>query len=210
MPGYVWHITHRCHNRDFLLKFERDRVRWRYWLFEARRRYRLSVLNYIATSNHVHLLVRGTTAKAIARSLQLIAGRVAQEYNLRKFRNGAFWEDRYFATAVESDRHLFRCLIYIDLNMVRAGVVSDPAQWNVSGYHEIQQPPQRYRIVDHAALLELGGFVDLGELRKRHRTWIEEELNAGPRSREPEWSESVAVGSQEFVASIEKHKLRFR
>ena len=22
LPGYVWHITHRCHRKDFLLKFE--------------------------------------------------------------------------------------------------------------------------------------------------------------------------------------------
>ena len=31
----------------------------------------------------------------------------------------AFWEDRYHATAIESDDHLHRCLVYIDLNMVR-------------------------------------------------------------------------------------------
>ncbi len=130
-PGYVWHLTHRCHNREFLLRFARDRARWRHWLFEARKRYSLSVLDYIVTSNHVHLLVRDTKAPSIARSMQLIAGRVAQEYNNRKRRRGAFWEDRYFATAIATDRHLVRCLTYIDLNMVRAGVVDHPSQWKV-------------------------------------------------------------------------------
>ena len=24
----AWHITHRCHKREFLLKFARDRQRW--------------------------------------------------------------------------------------------------------------------------------------------------------------------------------------
>ena len=52
--------------------------------------------------------------------MQLIAGRTAQEYNQRKDRQGAFWEDRYHATAIEADGHLHRCLIYIDLNMIRA------------------------------------------------------------------------------------------
>jgi hypothetical protein len=33
--------------------------------------------------------------------MQLIAGRTAQEYNQRKARGGAFWEDRYHATAIE-------------------------------------------------------------------------------------------------------------
>ena len=109
-PGYVWHLTHRCHNREFLLRFERDRTRWRHWLFETRKRYGLCVLDYIVTSNHVHLLVRDTKAPCVARSMQLIAGRVAQEYNNRKDRRGAFWEDRYFATAIATDQHLVRCL----------------------------------------------------------------------------------------------------
>ena len=52
--------------------------------------------------------------------MQLIAGRTAQEYNQRKGKQGAFWEDRYHATATETDEHLHRCLIYVDLNMVRA------------------------------------------------------------------------------------------
>ena len=52
--------------------------------------------------------------------MQLIAGRTAQEYNQRKGKPGAFWEDRYHATAIETDEHLHRCMVYIDLNMVRA------------------------------------------------------------------------------------------
>src|SRR5690606_12157481 len=57
LKGHVWHITHRCHRREFLLKFAKDRQRWLYWLFEARKRFGLCVLNYMVTSNHIHLLV---------------------------------------------------------------------------------------------------------------------------------------------------------
>ena len=65
-------------------------------------------------------MVKDTGANVIAESMQLIAGRTAQEYNERKGRHGAFWEDRYYATAIEADVHLNRCLAYIDLDMVRA------------------------------------------------------------------------------------------
>jgi putative transposase len=98
----------------------RDRRRYLRWVFEAKKRVGLSVLNYMVTSNHIHLLVKDTGPNVIAQSMQLIAGRTAQEYNERKGRQGAFWEDRYHATAIEADEHLHRCLIYIDLNMVRA------------------------------------------------------------------------------------------
>ncbi len=53
LRGHVWHVTHRCHKRGFLLKFGKDRRRWRHWLFEARKRHGLCVLNYTVTSNHV-------------------------------------------------------------------------------------------------------------------------------------------------------------
>lgn len=196
-PGGVWHLTHRCHDRKFLLKFERDRKRWRHWLFKARKKYNLSVLNYIVTSNHIHLLVRDN-GNNIPKSMQLIAGRTAQEYNRRKCRRGAFWEDRYFATAIATDHHFIRCLVYIDLNMVRAGVVQHPDQWSVSGYHDIQQPRKRYRIIDLNALCELTGSLGLDTLRQNHRAWISHEIRQGAWARQPEWTESVAVGPESF------------
>ena len=70
----------------------------------------LSVLNYMVTSNHIHLLVRDIGERdVIPNSIQLIAGRTGQEYNQRKNRKGAYWEDRYHATAVETDSHLIPC-----------------------------------------------------------------------------------------------------
>ena len=50
LPGYVWHVTERCHRRQVLLKFARDRRAWVAWLYEARKRFGLCVLNYQAES----------------------------------------------------------------------------------------------------------------------------------------------------------------
>ena len=57
IPGQVWCLTHRCHKREFLFKLVMDRRRWVQWLFEARKRYGLVILNYTVTANHIHLLV---------------------------------------------------------------------------------------------------------------------------------------------------------
>ncbi len=51
LPGMIWHLTHRCQERQFLLKFACDRQAWIGWLFEARQRFGLSVLDYMVTSN---------------------------------------------------------------------------------------------------------------------------------------------------------------
>jgi len=44
------------------------------------------------------------------------------------------WEDCSHATAIATDEHLHRGLVYIDLNMVRDAVVSYPGQCEESGF----------------------------------------------------------------------------
>ncbi len=123
--------------REFLLKSIKDRKRGIHRLFEAKRRYGLTILNYVVTSNHIHLLKADDKDRAtIPKSIQLTAGRLAQEYNQGKNRKGAYWEDRYHATAIGTGSHLLRCLVYIDLNMVRAGAVFHSAKWIFGGYNE--------------------------------------------------------------------------
>jgi putative transposase len=75
LGNHIWHITHRCHKREFLLKFARDRRTWLRWLFEAKKRYGLCVLNCMVTSNHIRLLAEDKGEGIIPRSIQLIAGR---------------------------------------------------------------------------------------------------------------------------------------
>jgi putative transposase len=156
----------------------------------------------MVTSNHIHLLVQDTGNQAIPRSMQLIAGRVGQAYNQRKVRKGAFWEDRYHATAVDTDEHLARCLTYIDMNMVRAGVVKHPRDWLAGGYHEIQTPSQRYGIVDLQALLYLLEISSLSELQQRHLSWIDEAIQHDKAQYNAMWSNCIAVGNEAFVEEV--------
>lgn len=202
LPGHIWHITHRCHKKEFLLKFSKDRHRWLQWLYQARKRYGLTILNYMVTSNHIHLLVADDgDREVIPKSMQLIAGRTGQEFNQRKNRNGAFWEDRYHATAVEDGDHFFRCCAYIDLNMVRAGVVGHPSEWPCSGYNEIQKPRKKNILIDYKKFMELLGTDNYDQARQDHRGWTAELLGNGP-GRDDKWTRSIAIGSKEFVEEV--------
>ena len=167
------------------MKFARDRLRWVEWLFEAKKRYGLCILNYMVTSNHIHLLVADEGERdTIPRSIQLIAGRTGQEYNQRKNRKGAFWEDRYHATAVSVDEHLFQCMVYIDMNMVRTGVVNHPEEWPFCGYTEIQNPRQRYSLIDYRRLAALLQMKDISELQEFCRKSVEQNLAARNQTRD--------------------------
>ncbi len=115
----------------------------------------------------------------IADSLQLIARRTAQAFNARKHHKGAFWEDRYHATAVDRGQYLARCLVCIDLNMVRAGVV---------------RRPRRARRCPAARVAQLAPL---------HREWIDVALHSRATERAAYWSENLTVGRRSFVARVQ-------
>jgi hypothetical protein len=159
---------------------------------------------YVVTSNHIHLLAYASGGReTIPRSMQLLAGRTAQEFNLRKGRKGAFWEDRYHATAVECGEHLRSCMTYIDMNMVRAGAVAHPGGWDSCGYNEVQTPPRRYHRIDRgllARLLELPNEQAAAEWQEKAVAAKLAEHSMSKRC--PEWTESVAVGGKRFLDKI--------
>jgi putative transposase len=47
-----YHVTHRCHKREFLFKFARDREVYVELLRETVKRFKIDILNYVVTSNH--------------------------------------------------------------------------------------------------------------------------------------------------------------
>ena len=159
----------------------------------------------MVTSNHIHLLAFDSGGRhVLPDSIKLVAGRTGQEYNVRKKRKGAFWEDRYHATAVERNRYLRQCITYIDMNMVRAGAVEHPKQWEFCGYNEIQNPRKRKGIIDFDRLMGLLGFENYGDLKDAHSRWVDSEMQTDTRDKENKWTQSIAVGSKTFIEKMKK------
>ena len=70
VPGRTYHVTHRCHNRDFLLKFSKDK--YQSMMRERLNAFGISLLTYGITSNHVHRLLTalGSEEDGISRFMQ--------------------------------------------------------------------------------------------------------------------------------------------
>lgn len=209
LPGYILLVTHRCHKMEFLMKYPEEKLCWIKWLNESKRRFGLEVYNYMVSSNHIHLLAFDNNEGSVSRSMHLIAGCTAQGYNSCKNRVGAFWSDRYHATIIEKGIPLLDCLVYIDLNMVRAGAVIHPSQWNYGGYHEIFAETQQLNIINIERLSYHCGFSDVEEFKKEYQKRIGAKLSENKFEREPVWTENVAVGSQNFVSEV-KERLGIR
>ena len=102
VPGKLYRLTHRCHNRQFLFKFARDRDQDRQWLWSSVREFQVTVFAYCVSSNHTHVLASSDSLEAISQWMQQVEGEFVQSDNRRKGRSGAFWTDRYHCTMIEA------------------------------------------------------------------------------------------------------------
>ncbi len=209
MPGYTYHFTHRCVDKEYLLRFAKDRDNYLRWLRTGVHRYGITLYGYCITSNHVHFIGYVDRPKAMARMVQLAASQTALIYNRRKDRTGAFWTGQYHCTIIENGEHLWRCLWYVDLNMVRAGVVEHPREWKWCGYHELVGLRQRYRLLSVERLLEALGGLSREKFIELYTKGLNRALTGsmpGPSlcTYCPEFSQALAVGSRSFVEEVKE------
>jgi putative transposase len=90
----------------------------------------------------------------------------------------------------------------MDLNMGQGRMVKHPSEWPHCGYGAIQKAPDRYRLIERKALMELLGMSESDELSLLHRSWVEEALRIKEKGREGRWSERIAVGSLSYVEQV--------
>jgi putative transposase len=132
----VHHVTLRCNNREFLFSdpaFEAfvDLLR------QARGRFPLSLYSYCLMTNHVHLLFRVGADDTLSKVMHWLSTSFTRWFNKLAGRNGHVWEGRFRSTLIEAESYLFRCMAYVALNPVRAGMVADPLAYPWSGHPAI-------------------------------------------------------------------------
>ena len=71
--------------------------------------------------------------------MQRLGARYVRYVNTVYARTGTLWEGRYRSSLVDSDRYVLTCMRYIELNPVRAGLVSEPelVRWSSYRYHAL-------------------------------------------------------------------------
>jgi putative transposase len=156
VPGYPHHIIQRGNNRQAIFGGKADYELLLDLLDENARKQQVALHGYVLMSNHFHLLATPETADGIPQMMQAVGRRYVRNYNLRHARSGTLWEGRYRSTLIQAERHLLACMVYMDLNPVRAGLLADPADYGWSSHrHYIGRQADRL-ITPHPLYWELG------------------------------------------------------
>jgi putative transposase len=89
--------------------------------------------------------------------MQSLGRRYVQYINRFYRRTGSLWEGRYKSSLVQLETYLLACYRYIELNPVRAGMVTDPGQYRWSSYRANGLGQADAWLAPHPLYLALGG-----------------------------------------------------
>lgn len=178
------HITQRGNNRLRCFFEEDDFLVYLTYLRSASIQAECRVHAYVLMSNHIHLLVSPTDERGPAVLMKSLGERYVQYVNRRYSRTGTLWEGRYHSCLVQCERYLMVCQRYIELNPIRASLVTEPACYPWSSYHhnalgqksKLVKPHELYSRLGHdpasrqgayrALFAEVLGSDDLDQVRK--------------------------------------------
>jgi putative transposase len=93
------------------------------------------IYGFVIMPDHFHCLIQPASGGSISKIMNHIKGNFSRKYNLMVKREGALWQRRFYDTAIRGEMQLINELVYMHWNPVRAGLVTQPADYEFSSYH---------------------------------------------------------------------------
>ena len=196
VEGGLYHVITRGNNRRRIFNSPSDYEKFLSLLAREKSRSPFFLYAYCLMSNHVHLLVERQAAKVGQIMHRLLTG-YSQYYNRRYRRVGHLLQGRHKAMLCQSDRYLAELVRYIHLNPVRAGVVSDPADYQYSGHHA-------YLGLDKTSLVDVDPVLrhfgaNKREARERYAQFVRAGIKLGHQPELYAGDEGRILGDEEFI-----------
>ena len=131
VPGIPHHITQRG-NRQMPIFFSDDDRRYYIGiLIKACAAQDVQCFAWCLMDNHVHLILLPPTTDSLRATLSSAHTKYAQHVNLRQGLSGHLFQGRFASYAMD-DSHLMVAVRYVENNPVKAGLVSEAADWRWS------------------------------------------------------------------------------
>ena len=132
VPGFPHHVVNRGHYRQPVFVRPGDYQAYLEDLIALKQEHGVKVHAYCLMTNHVHLLLAPETESGLAGLIQRLHARHTLRRNRRDGLEGTLWQGPFDSSVVDTDTYLLVCCRYIELNPVRAGMVSDPVEYRWS------------------------------------------------------------------------------
>jgi putative transposase len=171
VPNLPFHVLDRGNNRQIVFHAEADFVYYLRLLRRYKGELKFELYHFCLMPNHFHLVLEPTIEGSLPKIMMRLALAYSWYFNHRYGGVGHVWQGRYKSSLVDKEDYFIRCGLYVELNAVRAGLVSKPEDWRWSSYrfHAFGETDLLTKgLVDTSAYYsELGSTV--GERQKNYR-----------------------------------------
>ena len=128
IPGVPHHVTQRGNDRQPVFYSTANRSFYLSLLARHAAHYGTRILGYCLMNNHVHIIGVPQFEDSLAKTLARTHSEYAMSVNRTRERTGHLWQNRFFSCPM-GPTHLQRAMLYVDMNPVRAGLVTAPLDW---------------------------------------------------------------------------------
>jgi putative transposase len=156
IPGTPHHVIQRGVNRVDIFRSESDYECFLAILRNATVKHQTDVHTYVLMSNHVHLIATPQIEDGLSVTMKNVGETYVRYFNRRYERTGGMFDGRYRSLPIDSDRYWFTCMRYVELNPIRAGMVTRPEDYRWSSYRYHALGETNDLIVPHPLYLALG------------------------------------------------------
>jgi len=175
IPYLPFHILDRGNNRQIVFREDEDFVYFLKLLKRYKKELKFKLYHLCLMSNHIHFLIEPTVEGSLPKIMMRLTLAYSSYFNKKYGGVGHVWQGRYKSSLIDKEDYFIWCGLYIELNPVRAKLVTQPEDWRWSSYNfyafgEIDPLIENLIDVD-PYYLQLGSSP--GERQKRYRQNIE-------------------------------------
>ena len=195
------HLIQRGNNRQACFFADEDYRFYLDRLAECSTKYGVWIHAYVLMTNHVHLLLSAGRADAPSAMMKALGQRYVQYINRTYRRSGTLWEGRFRSCLTQQETYLLACQRYIELNPVRAGMVTHPAEYRWSSYRANAQGEPDALVQPHPIYAALG--LDAQSRQAAYRELFRYELDPGQADEIRQATNgNYALGNSSFAEQV--------
>jgi putative transposase len=129
LDNAIYHIMARGNQKQTTFFEEEDFLTYLDFLKHYKKKFNFSLYGYCLMPNHVHLIMEIIDGQELAKIMQGMNQSYAVWFNDKYAKVGHLWQGRYKSKIITKDKYLFDCIIYVELNPVRANICPTPAEY---------------------------------------------------------------------------------
>lgn len=180
--GATCHVLARGNNGQAVFHEDADYQRYLQLVSTHTGEHQIKVYHFALMPNHVHLVLEVARGETLSQAMHAINLTYALFYKRRYQYRGHLWQGRFKSLLIDQDRYLMACGRYVELNPLRAGLVSDPADYAWTSYRTYAHGLDNPLIALNPLYDTLGATAR--ERQERYRQFIEDGIRqpSAPRS----------------------------